>query len=170
MSSNNSSSRLYQVPFLITELGSFDGRKRRNTRSALISIGKPAVPALIRALKYPSDQIRWESAKTLGEIKDPAAAEPLVESLEDQDVGVRWVAMDSLIALERNCIEPLMHALTERFESVWLREGAHHILHVLKNNDLLTETEQVVFKKLESMASETEIPWVAEAALQELCG
>ena len=75
--------------------------------------------------------MRWEAAKSLSDIADPAAAPALVQALEDPETGVRWLAAEGLIRMRSACLQPLLHALTERADSVWLRDGAHHVLHDL---------------------------------------
>ena len=120
------------IAFLINELGDPNGSKRQHAREALIAIGTPAVHDLIVALSNPNDQVRWEAAKSLYDIRDIAAAPALVELLEDENIGVRWAASEALIDLGQAAVPPILEALWKRFDSVWLREGAHHVLHVLK--------------------------------------
>lgn len=64
-------------------------------------------------------------------IQDPAAVHVLVEQLKDDNAGIRWAAADALIALRRDAIHPLLGALLRDFDLLWLRQSAHHILHVM---------------------------------------
>jgi len=155
-----------EIENYIAELGSEDGLKRQSARHILVHYGSNAVPALASALSNNNEHIRWEAAKALGEIEHPDAAQALVKALEDDNISVRWAAMESLIRLKRAVIEPLMRALTRDFNSVWLREGAHHVLHQLKNQGLLDGPEIKVFNALEGPAPVVEVPWAAEAALE----
>lgn len=63
---------------------------------ALIKIGAPAVESLIIRLRDSKKNIREETAKVLGEIRDTRAVEPLVAQLEDDDQRVRWASANAL--------------------------------------------------------------------------
>jgi HEAT repeat protein len=54
--------------------------------SALVSIGKPAVGELIRALGSDADYVRLEAARALSQIDDPRAAEALTSVLGQGDL------------------------------------------------------------------------------------
>jgi HEAT repeat protein len=155
-----------EIENYIAELGSEDGLKRQSARHILVHYGSDAVPGLANALANDNEHVRWEAAKALGEIEHPDAAPVLVKALEDENISVRWAAMESLIRLKRAAIEPLLKGLTRDFNSVWLREGAHHVLHQLKNQGLLDGPEIKVFNALEGAAPVVEVPWAAEAALE----
>jgi len=59
---------------------------------ALIKIGKPAVPELIRALEY--EKIRADIVHVLGLIQDPLAVDAIVDLLKDEDIEVQiWAAV-----------------------------------------------------------------------------
>jgi HEAT repeat protein len=87
------------------------------------------VAALLARLADHANHIRrWEAAKALSEIADPVIAPELVATLEDSSPDIRWLAAEGLIALERAALPSLLQTLMAHSESVWLREGAHHIL------------------------------------------
>lgn len=158
----------YNFQSLITDLKDYNGLIRQRARLALEDIGTPVVPDLIHTLSCPNPHARWEAAKALAVIPDPRAAEALVQTLEDEDISVRWAAAEALIALDRSALEALLRALTKDFSSIWLREGAHHVLHQLKKRNFLTPKESKVFEALEHLAPEMEVPWAAESALEEI--
>jgi HEAT repeat protein len=153
---------------LIDQLSSNKGQERQEARRKLVNFGLNAVPRLVQTLSTANNNARWEAAVVLGEIGDRRAAEALVKALEDSDISVRWAAAGALIKLNRACLEPLMLALTQHFGSVWLREGANHILHSLQRMNLLNSEEKKVFKALKNYAPEMEVPWVAENAYEVL--
>jgi len=62
----------------------------------LVKIGEPAVPALIRALEHEFHEVRYNSAKALGEIGDPSAVPSLVRSLDDCYGIVQRHSMEAL--------------------------------------------------------------------------
>jgi hypothetical protein len=120
----------------IEGLRSRDGWVRLKARGALTLMGSRAVPELLPLLKAPEDGVRWEAAKTLAEIADARAVPELVAVLEDRNSDVRWLAAAGLIAMRGRALVPLLEALLGRSDSVWLQEGAHHVLHSLAKTDL----------------------------------
>ena len=157
-----------RISSLIAELHDPDGLKRQKARHMLIAIGWEAVPALMEVIRNEKGRTRWEAIEAAGRIGDPAAAPALVEALRDDDMDIRWAASNSLIEMDRAAIKPLLEALTKELDSVWLREGAHHILHVFKDQGRLLPKEYKVFEALEGAEPQVEVPWAAEAALQDL--
>jgi HEAT repeat protein len=134
---------------------------------SLVDIGSPAVPPLIELLGARNKQVRWEAAKALAAIADPAAAGALVKALEDKDFDVRWVAAEGLINIGREGIVPLLRTLIERSDSPWLRQGAHHVLHDLAVGDL-EEMLKPVVDSLQDVESAIEAPIAAKAILDRL--
>jgi HEAT repeat protein len=157
------------VSALVTDLGSKDGLVRVRARNSLVAIGEQAVGPLVKALASKKQWIRWEAAKALGQISDPTAVEALVKALEDEVFDVRWLAAEGLINLGRGALPPLLHALAERSDSEWLREGTHHIFHdLVKGRPDLKDVLQPVLAALEDIEPSLEAPIAAEAALNNL--
>lgn len=119
------------VDSLIEALKSKDGLTRQKARHALVKIGEPALDALIKAFEDKSDVMHWEVSKALSQIGSPKAAKTLIQALEDKEFSVRWIGAEGLIHMGQGGVTELLQALTERADSVWLREGAHHVLHDL---------------------------------------
>ena len=157
---------------LIVDLGSSDGFVRQNARIALIDMGEPAVESLIKALKNKSEPTHWEAAKALSLIGDPRSVQALVQTLGDNEFGVRWLAAEGLIAVGYCSLAPLLQALVDRPESVRLREGAHHVLHDLVSRHLIGRMprEQVkpVLAALNDIEPAIEVPLAAHKALEAL--
>jgi HEAT repeat protein len=157
------------VSALLTDLGSKDGLVRVRARNSLVAIGEQAVGPLVKALAHRNQWVRWEAAKALGQISDATAAEALVRALEDEVFDVRWLAAEGLITLGRGALLPLLHALVERSDSEWLREGAHHVFHDLVKGRLdLKDLLQPVLATLEDVEPSLEVPFAAETALNKL--
>ena len=154
---------------LIANLTSEDGMLRVNARRSLVAIGGSSVPSLIQALANRNKWMRWEAAKALGQIGDPAATQALVIALEDRVFDVRWLAAEGLIAIGREALVPLLHALINHPDSLWLREGAHHVLHDLARGKL-DEVLQPVLAALEDIEPSVEVSFAAEKALDALTG
>jgi HEAT repeat protein len=153
-----------ELQTLIDQLSLNDGLERQEARRKLVNMGASATALLVQTLSSTNSEARWQAAVALGEIGDLCAVKALVKTLEDENISVRWAAADALIKLNRACLEPLMLALTQHFDSVWLREGAHHILHSLKKLNLLNSEEKKVFSALKNYAPEMKVPWMAENA------
>lgn len=84
---------------------------------ALAKIGKPAVPALIAALKDKDNWVRESASMALGTIgHDAKAAVPtLAEALKDKDFGVRLMAAAAL-----GLIGPAAKAAVPALIGVWM--------------------------------------------------
>jgi HEAT repeat protein len=152
---------------LLAQLGSRDGVQRRKAREQLVDVGKPAIPYFIAALQSPNERARWEAAKALGEIRQPTAAPALVQALEDEESAIRWLAATGLIRMRRGTLQPLFEALERHANSVWLREGAHHVLHMLIRDGIADEAIPVL-QALEDIEPAIEVPVAAYYALKKL--
>jgi HEAT repeat protein len=153
---------------LVAALSQDDGLLRERAREALAKFGHLAVAPLTELLTAEEDRTRWEAAKTLAEIADPAAAPALVRALEDENGGVRWLAGEGLIALGKAGLPPLLEALVERSDSVWLRKGAHHVLRSVPTDDGLWAAVAPVLDALEDVQPDIGVIEPAHVALQQL--
>ncbi len=153
--------------FLVRELESKDGVVREKARNQLVHLGTSATDRLIGTLGHPHEQVRWEAAKALESIADPRAVPALVASLEDENSDVRWVAADALIAIGHECLEVLVEALIRAPDSTWLREGAHHVLHDLRDDEP-AEWIAPLYEAIEMGHSESEVYTAAVNALARL--
>jgi len=152
------------IKSLIADLGSEDGIIRVRARKSLVNIGHAAVGLLVEALASKQEWVRWEAAKTLAQIGDPSATQPLVEALRDEMFDVRWLAAEGLIHIGNKAIAPILEALTEHPDSLFMREGAHHILHDIMD-DNLKKTVKPVLRALEDVEPSLEVAFAAETAL-----
>lgn len=152
---------------LITELTCDDVFRCQKAREALVSIGKPAVAPLIKALTEQKEQVRWEAAKALGQIADPSAINALLDALEDKDFDIRWLSAEGLIAIGKDTLVPLLKALIERSDSAWFRNGAHHVLHDLARKGFYDKVRPVLIA-LEDSEPSIEVPLAAKIALNKL--
>ena len=155
------------IASLIGALASPDGVERHAAREQLEEIGKPAVPFLVRTLQSPSPHARWEAAKALGEIGDASAAPALVEALEDEKAAVRWLAATALGNLGRDALVPLLRGLEGGSDSIWFRDGAHHVLRDLIKEGVADEAIPVI-EALEDIEPCIEAPIAAYHVLEDL--
>jgi len=128
------------IDSLIETLKSKDGLARQHARHALVKIGEPSLDALIQAFARKGEPMHWEVAKALSQIGTPKAARTLVDALEDKEFSIRWIAAEGLIHIGKEGLVPLLDALKERPDSIWLREGSHHVIHDLISRKLIDET------------------------------
>jgi HEAT repeat protein len=165
----STSEQANKMDSLIADFANDHGRARQHARESLVAIGRPAVGPLMQALQHKDWRMRWGAAKALGQIADPAAANALVKTLEDQRGGVRWLAAEGVIALGRAGLAPLLQVLIHHSDSMWLREGAHHVIHSLTEEDPdLSYSLAPVSAALEDIEPEIQVPPAAQAALTTL--
>ena len=154
---------------IIARLGSKDGLIRQSARQGLEEIGKPIVPLLLESLENSSNEHqRWEILKILDHLRDPESAPDLVEMLQDERAGNRWLAADALVNLGYWGLEPLLQGLVNNFSSVWFREGAHHILRAFHEKGMLNSDIEHILAALEGVEPAVEAPWAAETALERM--
>jgi HEAT repeat protein len=165
MSTPTSPESKYNTAELISKLGDENGFVRHQARLMLVHIGPESIPALREALKSKNVNTRLEATKALGEFHDPQSASALTDMLVDPETGVRWAAAEGLIQGGRSSLRPLLESFIHNFESPWLREGLHHILHVFKDRNLLREEELTLFTVLNKQEfSRLDMGWTGEAA------
>lgn len=164
-----------QIPELIAELGEADPFKRQHARLLLVQRTQESIPVLLEALNSQNVHVRWGAVQALGEIHDPETASALADMLMDDDIGVRWAATESLIRMGRQSLKPMLENFIKNFDSPWLREGVHHVLHVLKDLHELNDREIILFQELDKQAIPgfqsywtSEQAWAAEKALELL--
>jgi HEAT repeat protein len=158
-----------EIKALVDALADGDGVARHNAREQLERVGKPAVPHLVFTLRSPSEHARWEAAKALAEIADPSAAPALVNALCDEKAAVRWLAGNALINLGHDALAPLLRGLEASSDSIWFRDGAHHVLRSLIREGEADEAIPVM-EALENLEPRIEAPIAAYHVLQELNG
>jgi HEAT repeat protein len=156
------------VQELLPFLNSKDAAQRQKARLALVKIGKPAVSYLVTCLADKEFRMRWEAAMTLRDIRDSSSAPVLVSALMDEAPGVRWLASEALISLGQAALAPLLKGLQKHFDSTWMREGAHHVLHDLRPEEFMTDKLLELFEILSDNSPREIIPTAAGKALATL--
>jgi HEAT repeat protein len=152
---------------LIAELGGKDGIVRVRARKSLVNIGHAAVGPLVEALTSKREWLRWEAAKTLSQIGDSSTTQALIGALQDKMFDVRWLAAEGLIHIGNKAIKPLLEAVIKQPDSLWIREGTHHVLHDLPESNL-KELLKPVLRALEDIEPSLEVAIAAEAVLNLL--
>jgi len=153
---------------LIEALGSSDGLKRKRARETITLLGEPAVPQLRGLLSSENKRLRWEAAKSLAAIGDPASVDAFVGLLADDYSDVRWLAGSGLINLGPRSAAPVLKSLSEHSESLGHQQVAGRVLRGLSaDNDVLTEIVRPVLEAL-SHPDPAVIASKAAVALDEL--
>ncbi|MCK9519291.1 MAG: HEAT repeat domain-containing protein [Dehalococcoidia bacterium] len=153
---------------LLDGLHSRDAATAQRAREQLVEMGDSALPYLIGLLSDSSPRARWEAAKALAQLCPPEAAPALVQSLTDDDGGVRWIAAETLARCGPPAIDALFHELLRHSESVWLREGAHHVLTEKQHNGTLPSQARPVLVALEGIEPTVSAMNAAARALDDL--
>jgi hypothetical protein len=173
MNPENKTNNDLTISELIEALGNPDFLTRQHARLLLVHHEPKSIPALTKALSSFNVNTRWEAVQALGEIRNLETAPLLVDMLMDEDTSVRWAAMESLIRMGRDAMRPILEKFIKNFDSIWLREGVHHILRVFKDRHELNYQEIKLFEKLDEQfipgfeASWTsDQAWAAEKALE----
>jgi HEAT repeat protein len=150
-----------EIPVLMEQLGADDGARRQEARDALVQIGRAAAPHVTRALADSNARVRWKAAKALRDLREPSSALSLVEPLMDETLEVRWLAAEALVTLEEKGIVPFLAALVRNFGSIWLRNGAYHVLYALEMKQLLNPETSKVLKTLRSIQPAVSVAYAA---------
>ena len=101
----------------------------------------------------------------LREIHDPKSATPLVRALMDESPGVRWLAAEAIVAIGPDAITALLSGLKENFNSVWMQQGAHHVLSEFRRRIVLSGEIRHLLDLLSHDAPTEAIPLAVRAAL-----
>ncbi len=118
-----------RIEDLVEQLRCDDGVVRIRARESLVEIGSAAVPAICKLADAEKDVVRWECAKTLSEIGDPASIDTLIRLLEDSEEGTRWDAAVGLIKVGKSTVVPLLRAIIHRSTDYTIIDGARHVVH-----------------------------------------
>lgn len=88
------------IPALLLALRADDMYLRMAVTGALINIGHPAVPGLVKALFDRNKAVRRAAAKALGKIGSERAIKPLQVAVKDRDPSVRKMCQEALDRLQ----------------------------------------------------------------------
>lgn len=110
---------------------------------------------------------REQAIHQLGASPTPDVIDHLIKLLEDNADGVRWAASTALIECGEAALKPLLQALLDQHDSVWLRRGAYRVFHDTKSYKVQQATTDVV-KALNGPAAESTTTDAAARALMKL--
>jgi HEAT repeat protein len=110
---------------------------------------------------------REQAIHQLGQTPTPDVVDHLIKLLEDNDDGIRWAASSALIECGDAALKPLLQALLDQHDSVWLRRGAYRVFHETKSYKVQQATAELV-KALNGPAAESSTTDAAARALMKL--
>jgi hypothetical protein len=110
---------------------------------------------------------REQAIHALGKHPTPEVINALIAALEDEADGIRWAASSALIETGEAALKPLLQALLDQHDSVWLRRGAYRVFHDTKSYKVQQATGEVV-KALNGPAAESTTTDAAARALMKL--
>lgn len=118
-----------QINQQIQNLHQGSQEQRQQAVKTLVNMGKPAVSALIEALKHPKPEVRANAAKALAQMgSDAAPALPaLSEALQDEDKSVRVEAAQAFNNVGKQAMIPYLVA-NLRNENPSIRYSSVHAL------------------------------------------
>jgi len=154
-----------KVENLINDLLSDNGIIRQMARHNLVKIGHNAIEPLYKLLSSPKHMTRWEAIKAIEQMGDPYATPYLIAALQDDKFDIRWIAAEGLIRIGIPCLKPLMKQIVEDSDSVFIREGAHHILKDFESKGIFVDKFGII-DKLENLSDISSLHVIAEKYLQ----
>jgi HEAT repeat protein len=143
----NINTEVIDLEKLIEELGSKDGMKRKKARRLLVAQGKKSIDLLTELVDNPKHINRWEALKSLEEIGNSESIPVFIKALDDDYSDVRWIAAKGLIKVGKKSLKPLLELILENSDSVFVLSGAHHVIHALREKELLPDdfpTEKIL--------------------------
>ncbi|GAB1540934.1 hypothetical protein NUACC21_36030 [Scytonema sp. NUACC21] len=119
-----------QISFYIQQLK--NPQEQAGAIDDLVTVGKPAVPALIQALQDSDPQVRGSAAIALGKIgPDAAQAAPaILRMIDDKDPTVRFHAVQAINKIGKQAYVPHLIAGLDSAKS-WERYNAAHGLRAM---------------------------------------
>lgn len=107
--------------------------QKLSARQTLVKMGKKILPQINKLLKSGDLALRLEAAKIIELIGNRMSINVLIDLLEDTEFDIRWIASEGLIKIGRRSVRPLLKAVRDGINSIFLNEGAHHVLIYLLN-------------------------------------
>lgn len=100
------------VDELIKSLTSNDPELQKQATSELVDIGHPSVKPLLKSLQNQDWKIKWHASEVLGKIGDERAVPGLIETMGDENSGVRSKSMIALVEIGEPSVDLLVNALS----------------------------------------------------------
>ncbi|HKI89993.1 MAG TPA: HEAT repeat domain-containing protein [Draconibacterium sp.] len=129
-----------EIKDLIKVLCDENGNKRKKARKELADIGESVLDYMKEPLNHPKHICRWEALKVIKEIADLKSIPVFLEAMDDDKSDIRWIAAEGLIRMGKYSVKPLLKLVAEKYDSVFILNGAHHVFFELNERDLLPKS------------------------------
>ena len=146
-------SKEMRIKKLVETLCDDDGLKRKEARQKLVKIGETTLEYVNDLLEHPKHICRWEAMKVIEEIGLPASIPVFMEALEDDESDIRWIAAEGLIRTGEHSLKPLLNLVIEKYDSIFVLNGVHHVFYELNMKKRLPKSFPV--DKLLSLLKKT---------------
>ncbi len=151
VSANVAGAALQQrIMILISALGDPGHPLHARAVEDLVTLGEPAVPALIEAVRaHEPWLIAYRATEALSQIGDGRAAGPLVDALRHPNSNVRWGAVRALATVgdARALLELRRVARTDRSKTSWgesVGDTARIVLDQMQSRTLLARVAELI--------------------------
>lgn len=167
------------IQILFLEMGGENGHDRQKARETFVSMGADAVDYLAEAIVIAnhnkklaafgvsSDRLKAEALKALVEIANPLSAPLFLNAMNDEDSGIRWLAAEGFNALQNDGLKYLLDALIKSPDSLFLRQGAHHVLRTFIHLQKIPGMQELL-KELKNPVGDERIPISAKTVLNAI--
>ncbi len=134
---------------LVTRIrAAYESGEPEEVKSALYSMGRTSdnrwLPEVLEQLKSPDASLRFEAARSLGEIGEEPHVLSLADTLEDDDPVVAAAAAVSMARLGGSAAKKLLEQATESDQTA-VAEAARNALKEMNLENILFEDEPGVF-------------------------
>lgn len=127
------------VKRLLETLCATDGQQRKEARRELVALGDETLKYINDYLEHPRHICRWEILRVIKEIADLKSIPVFLDALDDDKSDIRWIAAEGLIRMGKYSVRPLLKLISEKHDSVFVLNGAHHIIWELYEREILPE-------------------------------
>lgn len=134
-----SGSKESTVKKLLEILCNDEGQKRKEARRELVALGEETLAYTDNYLNNTKHICRWEVLRVIKEIADLKSIPVFLAALDDDKSDIRWIAAEGLIRMGKYSTKPLLNLVEEKYDSVFVLNGAHHIIFELYERKLLPE-------------------------------
>ncbi|NOZ46235.1 MAG: HEAT repeat domain-containing protein [Chlorobi bacterium] len=155
---------------ILEGLSSKERSVRVNARNKIEDIGMPITEHLKEILYFKDHHLRWEAAKTFSQMALPETITIQIQTLEDDESDIRWIAAEGLSKMGSKVIKPILDYLLEHgTESVHLIKGVYHVLNKIDTDKELKEKLAPLVKSLKKRRSlHEQVPLLAKQIMLEI--
>ncbi len=144
-----------------------DYHKHFKAKENFIKQGKAILPVMHKLMTSKYRVIRKEAIKIVRQIAHKSSIPAAIRMLNDPESEIRWIAAEALINMGRISIKPVLEALIFSGKSYFLRQGAHHVLAALIQDEDPKELKQLIKAIRHDSEAPEKIPVKAAIVLEK---